>query len=673
MQYYLDIISLKLLPTRTSGSRGNPILYSFLYPSFTPKSNRILTPLHQHPRVELAIQDMSTPAPSITNPLAGKRGACDRCRGQKLKCRRPDQNSDSLQATCVRCFKAGASCSYGTAKRAGRSPASEPGKSRLPSSASRSTTTTNPRGSSSSFLDSEAGTWQDRQYRNNGRALTECTAEQESEREPRDTVSIHTQSPLSLQNSSKVSSEVHLDFSACSAPATALNLPWSDDMITPFSYQDTGEVSGLEIWALQNYGAQSMNDVQRSNTGLNSNSHGEQHRHAGVDTYGVYTQARSRDTQIAGMSDRAMDIDLLTTDSCTTSFSPTNAVDTRPHRDRDRGGEWTPFPGNRAPSNPTSSKNLAKVEGKIKLGKNSLSGEEIQHRRMQELSKLAMELYSQLANHDPKDHQPPSANDTKIAFPDKLIGNVLKCSNTFLTLLTSFSTPSATGRPSRHFPPSTPTTSPSISYDKPTYNSSSSSSSDDFTPSSSSTRDTEDHVMDEPIQHAHSIKRPVDSFDDDVEPPSPPLDTATVLQLLTCYIRIVHLYHIMYTHILDYMSTFLPSHTPHLDSIIPPIFPNIQVGGFSLDRFGAFQILLLLQISVHVLGEIESVLGLPKEHRVGKSKAGKMGVLGTSVSGEFLKCLLSEGTWRGKKVEESVREQLRDLRRVLKSALDSQS
>lgn len=219
---------------------------------------------------------MSTPAPSIVNPLAGKRGACDRCHGQKLRCTRPNQNSDSLQVTCVRCFKAGASCSYGIAKRAGRSPASKSSSSqeqrgmshekpKMPSSASRPTT--NPSGPSS-FLDSETGM-------------------------PEDTVLIHAESPSSLQDSSKVLSEVHLDFPASSAAATA-DLPWPDDIMTFFTYRDTEEASGLESfdskhdWALQNYGTQSMN-AQISNIGPNSN--GEQHRHAGFNSYGVYVES----------------------------------------------------------------------------------------------------------------------------------------------------------------------------------------------------------------------------------------------------------------------------------------------------------------------------------------------------------------------------------------------
>lgn len=354
------------------------------------------------------------------------------------------------------------------------------------------------------------------------------------------------------------------------------------------------------------------------------------------------------------MSDKAMDIDLLTTGAYIVSFSPTNAVDTQPRQDRDRDEEWAPFTGNGASANPTSFKDLAKVEDKIKLSKKSFSVEDIQHRRMQELSKLAMDLYSQLAN---SEEYQPTSDSTTTAFQDQLIGSVLKYSNTFLTLLNSFST-SVSRSP--HFPPSTPTSL--ISYNKSPYDSSSS-----VTSSLSSIRDTEDHIMNEPIQHAHG-KHPVDSLDDVELPPS--IDTATVLQLLTCYIRIVHLHNIMYAHILDYIFTFLQSHTQHVNSI-PPIFPNMQVGGVSLNRYGTFQIQLLLQISVHVLEKIESALGLPKEYRVvGKSKGGRIGVLSGSVSGEFLKCLMTEEAWRGKKVE-SVREQLRSLRRVLKRALDS--
>ena len=87
----------------------------------------------------------------------------------------------------------------------------------------------------------------------------------------------------------------------------------------------------------------------------------------------------------------------------------------------------------------------------------------------------------------------------------------------------------------------------------------------------------------------------------------------------------------MHTHILNYFFAFLQHDPEHVDSV-PPIFPDMQVGGASLNRFGTFQVELPLRTSVHVLGEIESAMGAPKEFRVGKSKEERTGVLGIVVS-----------------------------------------
>lgn len=57
---------------------------------------------------------------SISNPAGSLRQACDRCHTRKERCIRDDQSQDSAQATCVRCFKAGSTCSYTVAKRTGR-------------------------------------------------------------------------------------------------------------------------------------------------------------------------------------------------------------------------------------------------------------------------------------------------------------------------------------------------------------------------------------------------------------------------------------------------------------------------------------------------------------------------------------------------------------------------
>ena len=517
----------------------------------------------------------------------------------------------------------------------------------------------NPNGQTG-YLESKAGTPQDQHGSGNpssNQLSEDYAADLESEREPEDTAPIYAQSPLSLHDSSNVLSEVDLDFPACTTSSTA-TLPWPDEIMTPFSYPDAEEASGFEPfgskygWAFHNNQAQPM-DIQVPNT--SPNSEGEKHRDMSVNTIGTSAQFCSKDAQIAGLTDEAMDVDLLTT-GAHTAFHPTNAVDARPCRDGDEHREWAHLSessGLNAPANPVLFNDMVKAEAEIKLGKESLSVDGIQHRLMQELSKLAMDLYAQLATNDPENHQLTSGG-TATAFQDHLIGSVLKSSDTFLTLLGSFSTPTrrSSSFSSFHFASST-------SYKPTIYDSSDSGTS---TPSLASNMN--DHGNNELVQHSCS-KRPAGSSAE-LGPP-PPIDMATVLQLLTCYIRIVHLHSIMHARMLDYMSTFLQHNTQRVE-LIPPVFPNMQVGGVSLNRFGTFQIKLLMQISVHVLGEIESALGLPKEFRVGKSKGGKTGVLGENVSGEFVKCLMNERSWRGKKVE-CVKEQLRSLRRVLKKAI----
>ncbi|KAL8734601.1 MAG: hypothetical protein Q9181_003153 [Wetmoreana brouardii] len=49
-----------------------------------------------------------------------KRGACDRCRGQKLRCSREGQNGTLDSTKCVRCAKADAVCIFSTSMKSGR-------------------------------------------------------------------------------------------------------------------------------------------------------------------------------------------------------------------------------------------------------------------------------------------------------------------------------------------------------------------------------------------------------------------------------------------------------------------------------------------------------------------------------------------------------------------------
>ena len=328
-----------------------------------------------------------------------------------------------------------------------------------------------------------------------------------------------------------------------------------------------------------------------------------------------------------------MDLDLPGENAHTAQFGPTKALNAQPDQARDRRRETSRISENIGMSSVADlafCKEFAEKDAKIKTDGKVHAVNETQHQRMQELSELTMDLYAQLAANERENHKGMSgAAATK--FQDQFIGSVLKSANTFLTLLMSFSAPAE-------------------------------SSSNSGTSPSASALDYDDPAVDGPVQHPYH-KLPAASSDD--SKPLPPIEVTTVLQLLTCYIRITHLYSIMYARILDYMLAF-----PQRVDSVPPIFPGMQVGGVSLDKFGAFQVKMLLQISVHVLGGIESALGLPQEYRVGKRKGGE-GVLGPSVSEGFLKCLMREGAWRGNKVE-CVGEQLGGLRRVLKGATDFQ-
>ena len=317
-------------------------------------------------------------------------------------------------------------------------------------------------------------------------------------------------------------------------------------------------------------------------------------------------------------------------------------------RVRDSGWKETQLSSSLEPT-PTQEDVVEDVED---IEEETISAQDVQHRRMQELSELAMGLYAQLLASDPENQQQRTSGAKTTAFQHQLVGSVLKSSNTFLELLSSFlaSTSSAYSPP----PPS-----PSMHFEKPPFSPTNSNGSSTLT----SFFDHDDLIMSRPARQSEgadglSFGRSSDSK------PTAPADVTTVLQLLTCYMRIIHLHSIMHAHFLDYILTFPPHQTSHSTNPLPPVFPGMQIGGVSLDKFGTVQVKLLLQISLRVLGDIELALGLPDEYRVGKKKTGGKGVLEASVSPDFVKCLMIEEAGRGMKLE-LVRERLVELWRVL--------
>ena len=616
---------------------------------------------------EDAITSNSHPSSTSPKTQPSKRGACDRCRGQKLRCLREDQGQDGSQAPCVRCFKAGATCSYGIAKRAGRPPASHASHAHPPSSqqqrkgsrvdktkengrASRSVLNANSHQLTSFFECQTDGA----RFRcgTDGPASgpllqknTRNSSNQESEEEIEtlEMSPVEELSPNSLHDTTSHVAGADLHFAAYSGSSNA-TLPWLDDGLSTFYNNDAGQALSVEpfgpkySWPFQAYQTQPMDIQLQEALTMNSDA---QSKDMGTNGYGTPAPTYSANAQVSGHSDESMDLDFPCRNDHTEPFSPMMAVQARTDlvRERDK---------NRLVGNEVGSS----------FDEGTLSFNEIQHRRMQELSELAMDLYAQLAANDPENDRQRGSSATATVFQDHLVGSVLRSSNTFLTLLNSFSTPATSSSSPVPRPPLTPRTNQTNSPCSSSYSRAS---------PSASTSDLDDSNTEELGQNLRD-KLPNGSFDD--SKPPPPTDMTTVLQLLTCYLRIIHLHSIMHVRLLDYLLAFFPHTNQHAGSV-PPVFPGMQVGGVSLDRFGPFQVKLLLQIGMHVLGEIESALGLPEEYMIGKRKRKRdgRGVLEASVSGGFVKRLMKEEVWRGKRVE-FVRERLRDLRRVLKGAID---
>jgi hypothetical protein len=111
-------------------------------------------------------------------------------------------------------------------------------------------------------------------------------------------------------------------------------------------------------------------------------------------------------------------------------------------------------------------------------------------------------------------------------------------------------------------------------------------------------------------------------------------DTPTTLQILTAYIRLTQLHHGLYTQIRDFLSSSnnlssnstschmsvrsatAPGSQSASEPMLPAVFPDLALGGFSLASFARFQFKFLVQVCVHELGMIEATLGLPAGCRV---------------------------------------------------------
>lgn len=276
------------------------------------------------------------------------------------------------------------------------------------------------------------------------------------------------------------------------------------------------------------------------------------------------------------------------------------------------------------------------------------SQSDIQHRRMQELSELAMTLYSQVVETGSREEAAPAHN-----LLHDLTGKVLKSSVKFLRLLTSSYLTKA-AQSSSH-PPQESSTEEDISPAE--------ASDFRFSPSC-------DTLLTTPAWErstSQDCSSTLCSGMDEAKPQQ--VDMTEVFSLLTCYIRILNLHSRLYSQFSDFLAS-----SSERGANMPPIIPGIQVGGVSLDDFGRFQIKFLLQVSTHVLGEIEMALGLPDGHRISKKDRQRHGILEGSVSTQFIEMTMGERGKTGMGMEKdkvtSIRNHIASLRQLLKGTIN---
>ncbi|KAK3170076.1 hypothetical protein OEA41_009461 [Lepraria neglecta] len=544
-------------------------------------------------------------APSSRQSTQGKRAACDRCRGQKLRCLREDQNGGSNNGKCIRCNTAGAVCSFSASKRAGRPPAWA------------SSTPVERRGREKSGAGGQT------------RKQTVCAGRSEND------VAEGQQGDNCDQSRSVrtvIDEEGDMDIGHTSLADEFLARPLNDSSMHDSDWEPLADLPWPDEGTTAFYNG-------RTQSGLESFAYG--HNWSLPTTLSTSLESNAIPAHFKTSNDQM-------SESSSLAVGQGDAHVGAQAGERDEGSinfistSFTP-----------KTKDFAEV-GSGLPSESLTSGDDAQHRRMQELSELGMSLYSQLIANE-EYHQAQTSTGS-LGLRENFVGNIIKSSATFLNLLTTF-------YPSSSIKHSTS----KVSVFDPTDDD------DDVSPSNASILSDFATIAGDrtrPCQWKRSVSRAsiVSNIKEDPRPVT--ADMTTIFQLLTCYIRIIRLHSIFYTQIHDYL-TVLPS---KCETPPPPIFPGIQVGGVPLDEFRNFQVKLLLQISTHVLGEIEMLLGLPEGYRISKKNPQSQGILETSVSVQFVEMTMRENGRIGLGIEwdrvKSIRDKLGSLRVLLKGTIN---
>lgn len=242
---------------------------------------------------------------------------------------------------------------------------------------------------------------------------------------------------------------------------------------------------------------------------------------------------------------------------------------------------------------------------------------------------------------------PATLNNLVFPHPDDYpkktitIGDTLLLSTKFLNILNFLQPP----RPLASFAPGgsfTPTDSESDSQSTPGQTGTSTSSAGNFAGNSSASCDDSTAPARSP-NPTSSDGRPLGSSSETfARRPSPPitsvyLGTPGILLILSCYQQFIRMYSIIFSMANDAFAVHTsPGFPPSLSAL-----PGIRYSEFPVDS-GNLQTMLLIQITLHLVGHMEKVLGLPREFRVQEVGGEYAGILSSEAGLRLLRMVVGD-------------------------------
>ncbi|KAL6715428.1 hypothetical protein ACLMJK_006389 [Lecanora helva] len=547
----------------------------------------------------------------MSSEQQGKRAACDRCRGQKLRCLREPQAGNDVAEKCIRCNTARAVCSFSQSKRAGRPPASA-----IANSAERK-----PKGKPASSKKKQSGSNQ-KFYEHKVEIH-----EEEKGTEPANTADDLISKPFTNSYTNNTTWDPVIDAHCM-----------EEGSVPSCDHGEHSNLTSLDYFS-QDY-----------NWSFPSTSSSSQFRQPKPPDFASASTIAQFETPYDFMSDPISSI------LSTTALEPPQ-MGMHMFGEAEPGGLRTVHPSTDSTIHPCVNSEFAIAA--------SMSNNPGHDRRTQELSELGASLNSQVMAFERSRRVYNS--DRLATIIEKLVQDVVKSSTTFLNLLTSLYPSSTQSRPTSK--------SSMLNTTDEEFSPSETSIFSEFSDLTTNTTATSTSSLSEqwssPVMVSNTLRNEITA--NQTEPTAPVVaDMSTVIQLLTCYIRILRLHDILYTQIHECFNVYITS--PNDSGL--PVFPSIELCGLSMDSFPNLQMRLLLQIAAYLLGEIEKLLGPPAGYRISKKNMhDHWGILEASIGAQYVEVLMEESTrtstaGTGEDMFQRVRETLASLRVSLKGTID---